>query len=75
MRLIILILTYLLGGWGILLGTLIMLTLIVTNRGIKGSRSYLYPLVPFNPRALLSLIVRLKNPPKEPSSDGEKSTR
>lgn len=75
MRLLILILTYLLGGWGILLGTLIMLTLIVTNRGIKGSRSYLYPLVPFNPRALLSLIVRLKNPPKEPSSYGEKSTR
>lgn len=70
MRILILILTQLLGGFGILLGTLIMLALIVTNRGIKGSRSYLYPLVPFNPKTLLSLLIRLKNPPKEPSSNG-----
>lgn len=75
MRLLILILTYLLGGWGLLTGTLIMLTLIVTNKGIKGSRSYLYPLIPFNPKSLLSLIIRLKNPPKEPSSNGKRNTR
>jgi stage V sporulation protein AF len=74
-RILMLVLTFLLGGWGIMLGTLIMLLLIVTNEGIKGSRSYLYPLIPFNPKAMLSLIVRLKNPPTEPRSHGNTSTR
>lgn len=60
MRLIMLVLVYFLGGVGILLGTLIMLTLIATNNSIKGARSYLYPLIPFNGRALLGLVFRLK---------------
>jgi stage V sporulation protein AF len=59
-RIIMLTLVYLIGGWGILLGTLLMLFLIVTNTSVKGSRSYLYPLYPFNGKALLSLIVRVR---------------
>ena len=59
-RMLMLILVYLLGGFGILLGTLVMLVLIATNSSIKGSRSYLYPLIPFNGKALLSLIFRVK---------------
>ncbi len=59
MRMIMLILTALIGGWGILLGTVLMLVLIATNKGIEGSRSYLYPLIPFNGRALLGLVFRL----------------
>ncbi len=59
-RMIMLILTALLGGWGILLGTALMILLIVTNKGIDGSRSYLYPIIPFNGRALLGLIFRLR---------------
>ncbi len=60
MRMIMLILTALIGGWGILLGTLLMIILVVTNKGIEGSRSYLYPLIPFNGRALLGLMIRLR---------------
>lgn len=59
-RMIMLVLVYLIGGYGILLGTALMLLLIVTNSSIKGSRSYLYPLIPFNGRALLGLIFRLR---------------
>lgn len=59
-RIIMLILVFLLDGWGIVIGTLLMLLLIVTNKSIDGSRSYLYPLIPFNGRALLSLIFRVK---------------
>jgi stage V sporulation protein AF len=55
-----LILVKLVGGWGILLGTLLMLLFVVTNKSIDGSRSYLYPLIPFNGKALLGLIVRTK---------------
>lgn len=64
MRVIMLVLAYLLGWWGILISTLIMVLLIAANTSIPGSRSYLYPLIPFNGRALLSLIIRLKNPKK-----------
>ena len=60
MRIMLLILANLLGGAGLILGTLIMLILIATNRSIEGSRSYLYPIIPFNGKALLSLIFRLK---------------
>ncbi len=60
MRMIMLILTALIGGFGILLGTALMLFLIITNKGIEGSRSYLYPLIPFNGRALIGLMVRLR---------------
>ncbi len=59
-RMIMLVLVHLIGGWGILIGTLIMLWLVITNKSIDGSRSYLYPLIPFNGKALLGLIFRLK---------------
>jgi stage V sporulation protein AF len=59
-RIIMLILVQLIGGFGILLGTAIMILLIVTNKSIEGSRSYLYPLIPFNGKALLGLIIRTK---------------
>lgn len=60
MRMIMLGLVYCLDGWGIIIATLIMLTLIATNKSIDGSRSYLYPLIPFNGRAMLSLVFRIK---------------
>ncbi len=60
MRMIMLILTAIIGGWGIIIGTIIMIFLIATNKGIEGSRSYLYPLIPFNGRALLGLIIRVR---------------
>ena len=63
-RMLMLTLVYLIGGWGILLGTAVMLFLIITNTSIKGSRSYLYPLYPFNGRALLSLVIRVRRKQK-----------
>lgn len=57
-RMLMLVLIHLLGGYGIALGTLIMLALIVSNKSIDGSRSYLYPLIPFNAKAMKSLMVR-----------------
>lgn len=59
MRIIMLALTYLLGGWGIITGTLLTMFLIVTNKSIKGSRSYLYPLIPFDFKALRGLVLRV----------------
>lgn len=60
MRITMLVLTHLIGGFGVIIGTLITLTLIVTNKSIKGSRSYLYPLIPFNYRALKGLLFRVR---------------
>ena len=61
MRIVMLILTHAFGGWGIILGTALTVFLIVTNKSVKGSRSYLYPLSPFDRRALKSLIVRVRH--------------
>ena len=37
-----------------------ILALIATNSTVNGKHSYLYPLIPFSGRALLSLFVRRK---------------
>ncbi|MBR2461133.1 MAG: spore germination protein [Clostridia bacterium] len=60
MRLLLLILTAFLGGWGLLAGTLVMIFLIAQNGTVFSYKGYLYPLVPFNGKALKSLIVRRK---------------
>lgn len=57
-RIITLCLVALLGGWGLLLGALIGVLLIVTTKTVNGKRSYLYPLFPFNPVAMSRLIFR-----------------
>ena len=65
MRILLLILTALLGGWGLLLGTLVMLALIATNGTVCSGKGYLYPLVPFDGKALRSLLIRRKYDPKK----------
>ena len=60
MRVILLILAWLLGIWGFVLGLLIMIALVASNKTVNGKRSYLYPIIPFNGKAFLSLFVRLK---------------
>lgn len=59
MRLGLLILTAIFGIWGFASGVAVILILLLTNRTVNGGHSYLYPLIPFNGRALLSLFVRL----------------
>ena len=56
--LVVLIEMFDLIGFGI--GTVIIILLLVSNKTVNGGHSYLYPLIPFNGRALLSLFVRVK---------------
>ena len=56
-RILFLLCTWLLHGWGLLLGMGIMLIMLITTRTAVGGR-YLYPLVPFNGRAMLRLLLR-----------------
>ncbi len=59
-RIAMLLLVFAVGAWGILLGFLLMGLLIVTNTTVTGGRRYLYPLLPFNARAMKRLLLRLK---------------
>lgn len=60
LRIALLLLVRFFDGIGLLLGCVGILLLLLTNRTVDGKRSYLYPLLPFNGKALLSLFVRLK---------------
>lgn len=60
LRILLLILTALFGGWGLLFGSVLIIILIATNKTVNGKRSYLYPLIPFNFKALKSLFVRVR---------------
>lgn len=59
LRLAIMTLTALFSWVGFLVGIALIPVLLVTNASVDGRRSYLYPLIPFNGRALLSLFFRL----------------
>ena len=56
-RILFLLCTWLLHGWGLLLGFGVMLIVLITTRTAVGGH-YLYPLIPFNGRALLRLLLR-----------------
>lgn len=58
MRLILLALTALFEIWGFIFGVILTVVLIATNKTVDGQRNYLYPLIPFNPSALSSLLLR-----------------
>ena len=60
LRMLTLTLTALFDYIGFIAGIVIAIVLIATNRTANGKRSYLYPLIPFNGRALARLFFRLK---------------
>ena len=60
MRMILLFLTWLFGIFGYVGGLLLIIILAATNETANGKRNYLYPLIPFNGKALKRLIVREK---------------
>ncbi len=60
MRMGLLILTALGGVWGFLAGLVGIGVLLATNVTVTGERHYLYPLIPFDGRALRSLFFRVK---------------
>lgn len=55
-----LVFVFLFGIWGLPLGAALFLLLVATNVTVTGRKGYLYPLVPFNPKAILRLIFRVK---------------
>ena len=59
MRMMLLGLTALLNVWGFVAGILLIVFFIVSNNTVDGSRSYLYPLIPFNGKALKRLLLRV----------------
>ena len=60
LRMLLLLLTALFGLVGYLGGFVLIVVLIATNRTVNGKRNYLYPLIPFNGKALKRLIIREK---------------
>ncbi|OOB78414.1 MAG: spore gernimation protein GerA [Epulopiscium sp. Nuni2H_MBin001] len=68
-RIVLLILTGFFGVWGMVVGLVIDLLVIATTKTISGT-SYLYPLIPFNWRALKSLLFR--QPLSSKQTDGKK---
>ncbi len=59
MRIITLVLVYFFKIWGFVLGIAIILISILTNTTVS-KKGYLYPLIPFNFRALTHLFIRRK---------------
>lgn len=59
-RMFLLTLTVLFNLWGFIAGFIITLILLVSNRTISG-KSYLYPLIPFNGKAFLQKVLRLRS--------------
>ena len=60
LRIWLLISTAIFGFWGFVGGSVAVVVLIATNSTVNGKRNYLYPLIPFHPKALLSVVVRVK---------------
>lgn len=60
LRIFLLISTAIFKFWGYCGGLLISLILVATNSTVNGKRNYLYPLIPFHPRALATMIFRVR---------------
>ena len=60
LRMFLLLLTGIFKLWGFIGGLIIIMILLATNKTINGKRSYLYPVIPFNAKALKSLLFRVK---------------
>ena len=57
-RMLTLLLVWIFGGFGFFLGMLIFVFLVITNTTISSSKGYLYPLIPFNGKALVHYLYR-----------------
>ncbi len=64
-RIGILLLTLAFNFWGFVAGVLLVLVLLATNNTVTHGHSYLYPLIPFNGKALLSIFFRLSKKKNE----------
>lgn len=60
MRILLLILSAVFNIWGFGIGVILVFLLIVSNKTVDDSRGYLYPLIPWNGRAMLRFFVRVR---------------
>ena len=60
LRLLLIALTALFRAWGFIGGLVLCTVLLLGNSTLNGKRNYVYPLIPFNFKALKSLVVRTK---------------
>ena len=60
LRLILLVLTWYFRLWGFIAGVLLIFFLLISNKTLNGEHSYLYPLIPFNAKALKRMIFRVR---------------
>lgn len=60
LRLILLVLTWFFNFWGFFAGLILCFVLLVSNKTLNGKRSYLYPLIPFNAKAMKRMIFRVR---------------
>jgi len=58
LRIMLLLLTAFFGLWGFLSGLVLIGILLAKNLTVNGKRNYLYPLIPFRPRALRTILFR-----------------
>ena len=58
LRIFLLVSVAIFGFWGFAGGFTVCCVLVATNSTVNGKRSYLYPLIPFNGRALKTLLFR-----------------
>ena len=65
MRIMLLIMVGFFGIAGFVIGTILILVIVASNQSVDGSRSYLYPLIPFNKKALLRHLFRFKLDPRK----------
>ncbi len=70
MRILLLILSGIFGIWGFGAGVAVILVLICTNRTLNGECTYLYPLIPFNLKGLISVLFRV--PKKDVGDEGDR---
>lgn len=48
------------NAWGFAAVLILLFVFIATNKTVYGSRSYLYPLIPWNGRAMIRLLLRVR---------------
>jgi stage V sporulation protein AF len=60
LRIMLLILSGLFGVWGFLIGIGLIIVLLATNKTVNGECKYLYPLIPFNFKALVTVLLRVR---------------
>ena len=74
LRIGLLILIRLFGGIGFLFGGIGSIVLLATNKTANGKRSYLYPLIPFDGKALYTMFFRMRKD-KFPDTNGIRRSR